>query len=359
MKTNLLPLKLLLITMILASAVEAQIILNPDRKPVVGDSFTTTYMDTTGVVEGPFGSNILWDFSNLTSTGEQWTAVYVDPSEAPNNSLYPDADIAVSYDGLAHTFYDTDGNSVYSLGVAYEEFAMVYSNSEKVAEFPFTLSSTFVDSFNASYDLGEGLETRNSGRIKMMGDAFGIIVLPDGSTRGALRVKILRESSDTLIVTGIPIGINTFKSTTYQWYINESKYPVLGISYVEMQTNGIISKYKQVDYNTETPTDVNDEPKQIVSGFELLQNYPNPFNPSTKISWHTSVGSYQTLKIYNILGTEVATLLDEYKPAGSYEVDFDASNLSSGVYLYKLQAGDPSTGSGQSFVQTRKMILIK
>ena len=351
MKTHLLSLKLFLILLLFTSAVNAQMILNSDRKPVVGDSFTTKYMDTTGVTEGPSGSNIAWDFSNLIATGEQWNVQYVDPSVAPGDSLFPDADIAVSYDGLAHTFYDTDGNSVHSLGVAYEGFALVYNNKEKVAEFPFTLSSSFVDSFYASYQVGENLEVRNFGRIKMIGDAFGTIVLPNGSTRSTLRVKIDRESSDTIIINEIPIGINTFRSTTYQWYTNESKYPVLGISYVNMQTNGILSSYKQVDYNVETPTDVDDESPEIVNGFELSQNYPNPFNPSTKISWHSSEGSHQTLKIYNVLGTEVATLVDEYKPAGSYEVNFDASKLPSGVYLYSLQSGSETI--------TKKMTLIK
>ncbi|MCR4417253.1 MAG: T9SS type A sorting domain-containing protein [Ignavibacteria bacterium] len=87
---------------------------------------------------------------------------------------------------------------------------------------------------------------------------------------------------------------------------------------------------------------------------ELLQNYPNPFNPSTKITWQSPVSGYITLKVYDVLGREVATLVDEYRNAGSYEVEFNAgqtSNLSSGVYFYKLQVGE--------FVQTKKMILIK
>ena len=71
------------------------------------------------------------------------------------------------------------------------------------------------------------------------------------------------------------------------------------------------------------------------------------------------MGSLQTLKIYDLLGNLITTLVDEYKPAGEYEINFDANSLSSGVYLYRLQAGDPSAGSGQSFVQTRKMILLK
>ncbi|MFN3693598.1 MAG: hypothetical protein ACK4UV_01210, partial [Ignavibacterium sp.] len=73
--------------------------------------------------------------------------------------------------------------------------------------------------------------------------------------------------------------------------------------------------------------------------------------------------SWQTLKVYDVLGNEVAVLVNEEKPAGVYEVEFQSSvyslQLASGVYIYRLQAGDPSTSSGQGFVETRKMILIK
>lgn len=91
--------------------------------------------------------------------------------------------------------------------------------------------------------------------------------------------------------------------------------------------------------------------KTTVTDYALEQNYPNPFNPSTKISWQSPVASHQTLKVYDILGNEVATLVDEFREAGRYEINFDASILSSGVYIYKIQAGD--------FVSSRKMILIK
>ncbi|MFZ1517933.1 MAG: S8 family serine peptidase [Ignavibacteriaceae bacterium] len=89
--------------------------------------------------------------------------------------------------------------------------------------------------------------------------------------------------------------------------------------------------------------------------YELTQNYPNPFNPGTKIRYslpNVGSGLAQTvLKVYDVLGNEVATLVNEYKPAGSYEATFDASSLSSGIYLYKIQSAD--------FVQTKKMILMK
>ncbi len=88
--------------------------------------------------------------------------------------------------------------------------------------------------------------------------------------------------------------------------------------------------------------------------FALNQNYPNPFNPSTKISWQSPVSSWQTLKIYDILGNEVATLVDEFREAGRYEFEISVGqtlSLSSGIYFYKIQAGD--------FIQTKKMILLK
>ncbi|HEX9252752.1 MAG TPA: polysaccharide deacetylase family protein [Ignavibacteriaceae bacterium] len=110
-----------------------------------------------------------------------------------------------------------------------------------------------------------------------------------------------------------------------------------------------------------TATNVENEITEI-KDFELYQNYPNPFNPSTKISWQSPIAGWQTLKVYDVLGNEVVTLLNEYRPAGTYEAEFNLANESiraSGVYFYKLQVGDPSTGSGRGFVQTKKMILLR
>ncbi len=99
------------------------------------------------------------------------------------------------------------------------------------------------------------------------------------------------------------------------------------------------------------PVDVEVDTALIPNKFELSQNYPNPFNPSTRIKYQVAINSQVSLKVYDVLGDEVATLVNEEKPAGSYEVEFDASHLSSGVYFYKLQAG--------SFVETRKIILLR
>lgn len=95
-----------------------------------------------------------------------------------------------------------------------------------------------------------------------------------------------------------------------------------------------------------------DEENEIIPlEFSLKQNYPNPFNPSTVIEYSVPYQSDVKLVVYNLLGQEVLTLVDEVKPAGNYKVSFDASKFNSGVYFYRLEAG--------SFTETRKMVLIK
>ena len=110
-------------------------------------------------------------------------------------------------------------------------------------------------------------------------------------------------------------------------------------------------------------TDI-DEESVAISKFSLSQNYPNPFNPSTTIKY--SIPSVENanfrsvqLKVYDVLGREVATLVNKEQQPGNYEVKFNASSLTSGVYFYRIQAGDPAKGLGQVFIETKKMILLR
>jgi len=93
----------------------------------------------------------------------------------------------------------------------------------------------------------------------------------------------------------------------------------------------------------------NDKANQI--NFSLKQNYPNPFNPSTVISYQLPVIGMVLLKVYDLLGREIATLVNEEKPAGEYEVEFNAARLPSGIYFYQLRTGN--------FSETKKMVLIR
>jgi hypothetical protein len=114
--------------------------------------------------------------------------------------------------------------------------------------------------------------------------------------------------------------------------------------------NEIISSYNK--NFADIPVSVKRDEDNLPLQFNLSQNYPNPFNPTTSIKYTVPSSEYVTLKIYDILGNEIATLVNEQKTAGRYEVEFNAINLPSGVYFYRIQS---STG----FVSTKKMLLIK
>ncbi len=125
-------------------------------------------------------------------------------------------------------------------------------------------------------------------------------------------------------------------------------------SYTDKNLSNGKYKYrlKQIDYDgtfhysKEIEVNVN----KLVD-YSLEQNYPNPFNPTTNIGFRIAEFGFVSIKVYNVLGKEVATLLNEEKKPGAYKIKFDGSKLSSGIYFYKLQSGD--------FVQTKKMILLK
>jgi hypothetical protein len=109
--------------------------------------------------------------------------------------------------------------------------------------------------------------------------------------------------------------------------------------------------YSIIKYSQSIPTGVEETSTKIPEAFILEQNYPNPFNPSTKIRFSIASNEFVTLKVYNVLGSEIAALINDELNAGSYEVDFNSEGLTSGVYFYTL--------STNNFTNTRKMILTK
>jgi hypothetical protein len=102
---------------------------------------------------------------------------------------------------------------------------------------------------------------------------------------------------------------------------------------------------------TGNPVGIKNISSEIPSSYSLSQNYPNPFNPSTKIKFQVPSSKFVKLIVFDILGKEVATLVNESLQPGTYETTFDASNLASGIYFYRLQS--------ENFVETRRMLMVK
>lgn len=135
-----------------------------------------------------------------------------------------------------------------------------------------------------------------------------------------------------------------------------SKMPIFDIDFVDSEKGWTFGESGTILKRDPNYDFIKTENSFLLDEFYLYQNYPNPFNPATKIKYEIpgqtrNDNAFVTLKIYDILGKEIKTLVNEEKPAGNYEVEFDASNFSSGIYFYKLQAGN--------FVETKKMVLLR
>ena len=145
------------------------------------------------------------------------------------------------------------------------------------------------------------------------------------------------QGEDTLFVRFHAMMEDTTAEAVIRISSNDLNQPLVEIPVTIVMLENLITN---VGENELTP-----------ENFVLEQNYPNPFNPSTTIRYSIKENTLVTLKVYDILGNEVVTLVNEVKPAGKYEISFDASSISSGIYFYKLNAG--------GFTNTKKMILLK
>jgi hypothetical protein len=130
-------------------------------------------------------------------------------------------------------------------------------------------------------------------------------------------------------------------------------YVTIGIAATDTAGNASVSVFSPVPLGVAEPTG------DCPTTFTLHQNYPNPFNPSTVIQYSVPRRSYVNLKVFDLLGQEVAVLLSGERPTGTYKTTWNDERIPSGVYFYRLTAGDASGGSARSFVETKKMLLVR
>lgn len=297
------------------------------------------------------GANQTWDFSGETTTETfVFTETYLgDTSGLPGSEKpeFADADFALTLDvdsANIYIYYSLMDGEWRTLGTTFvgdadgdgtdEEFSTFFSPPSLELDLPLEFGKTWEDSTSIVLE-GVPLVTTEESTYSV--DGWGTVITPDGSF-DALRLMV----STSATTAGFPSGTSTFIS-----FISVSGGVAASIL---LSTTGEVesASYSTFGERTATAAEGFDE---VPSTFELGQNYPNPFNPSTRIAYSLPSTSDVRLTVYSLIGQEVATLVNTTQGPGTYEVTFDASELSSGVYLYKLQT--------EGFTQTRVMSLIK
>lgn len=266
--------------------------------------------------------------------------------------------------GMVSNAYKFDkGWNLLSVPLQVSDFrkSVLYPTSNSKA---FIYNSGYVEKETLSVGIGYWLKFSDTGHVIMTGylcdpetvdvnSGWNLI----GSASGAVSVNS---------ITSIPGGIvaSNFYKYSSGYIIADTIYPGKGY-WVKVDQSGklILSSMGKQNFSNRIiiipieelppapPSEQITNVEQLPTDFALHQNYPNPFNPTTTIKYELPKESFVTLKVYNLLGQEVATLVNENLKAGRYEVSFNGSKLSNGVYFYRLQAGE--------FCSTKKLFLIK
>lgn len=310
---------------------------------------------TTLNIGSPGGPNT-WNFTGLaTHLFQRFPSAALSTIPAAVRNTYPTATHAFAVDttvqgvsGTIYQFLQANSSGLRNLGATGVAGGLavltisVTPAPEVVYGLPSTLGTGWVTAFtNTVRLLGSVLSTTtHDARYRV--DAYGRMTMPGGQVHDALRIKKYN------LYNGSPVLSYLFLARGGAQIYAES-----ASSDTNINSGTIAIRRKTLAWNqtvVSDPTDVRLE-GQIPAAFAIEQNYPNPFNPSTRIEYRLPSEQLVSLKVYNLIGQQVATLVNESRPAGTYVTDWNADGLPSGMYFYKMQAG--------AFSATRRMMLVK
>ncbi len=179
-------------------------------------------------------------------------------------------------------------------------------------------------------------------------DAGGVRIFPRPFSDGALTPSYAASASP-LYSTGTGSGTGFFDITSGNYLVDQMRFEMLNAD----QSQLLLEFFVPVNfyYGNVALVNVENASSRMPASYGLSQNYPNPFNPSTRISFSLPSKSFVSLKVFDLIGREVTTLVSEELPTGNYTKQWNAQNMPSGIYFYRLQAG--------SFIETKKLILLK
>jgi len=343
----------------------AQIVIDSNEYDVtIGSKHTLYYVtESTGmgftVDLGLKNGPQTWNFSlELFPGGSTTEYIIVDPATTPYAAQFPSADhVWLSSDEsdttAVYNFFEKKNNGLFSPGFAVtngdSDFVMINDPASQLLPFPASMNSKWTNI--EVFEIGvPGLFLLVDSSVHNFEiDAWGTIATPQGSYQ-CLRIfeEVLRFNKT--YAGNTPIHSDSTGNYQYSSYAENIGFVAEVTSYFN-ETNPNFTKAEDITFRVPKSVRVAINEAPIAQSFQLLQNYPNPFNPSTTIGFNLPNDMPVSLKIYDIRGREIVTVLNETKPAGYHEARFDGSMLASGIYLYELKT--------RNFVEVRKMVLAK
>ena len=318
--------------------------------PSVGDRYISRACDTNNIFPGNTGSNQTWDYSGLILLPDSSETNWINVSGTPFASNYPNATIvSKDIENEAYSYYTYQSGSVLYYGTSMTGLEEILTEPGIHYKYPFSYGDSYTDNFSGTVQ-NPGFVFQRNGTITSTADAWGTIILPAGTFSNALRVRVEMIMRDS-VSTPMPMSVVT-EIVNYLYYVPDLKYPIFRLTYSSTTSIAGTELARHVSYSPNQTVGINQISSTVPESFNLSQNFPNPFNPVTKIHFSVSEQTNVKLTIYDMLGRQVAVLVDSKVAPGVYETQWNASGFNSGVYFYNLQ-----TGTGIN--STRKMILAK
>ena len=295
------------------------------------------YDITSAITVDGSGNIIVTGFSAGNGSSEDYATVKYDPQ---GNSFWVNRYNGSSnnYDISTSVAADDQGN-VYVTGYSYDDLTSEDYTTIKYSPGGNQLWISKYNGTSGDYDIAVSVKTDIKGDVYVTGYSFDFDTKENYAT---VKYNSAGEEIWVQLYNGSSNGSDIASALFTD--VNDNVY-VTGYSYDGPNSVDYVTfKYSQT-------VGINQLSNSVVNGYELKQNYPNPFNPVTKINYELPITNYVSLKVFDISGKEVSVLVNQVQTQGIYEVSFDASKLTSGIYFYKLET--------KSYSATKKMLLLK
>jgi len=301
------------------------------NSPQIGDKIVDLLADTVGVIAGPSGAGINWDFSTLSATGDTSISEVVTPNSTPYSADFPGASQAIKFaNGQRYGYYFSDALEYTSLGevIPSAPVTMAYNDPQKLYVYPFTYDSTFSDDFSAVFI--SGATFYRTGTITVTADAYGTIQLPTGTFSNVLRLKVIQDYRDSLNIGGIEY---IYQTEGYSWFLTDSRWPILSINKMTIDQGFGPTTSRWVLYSASGTSGI--EKKDLLSQLDF-NIYPNPAKDQTTITYNLDKQAKVKLSVYNKLGQKLKVISDNNQTLGIYEIPLNLKNFKKGIYLIRL-----------------------
>ena len=303
----------------------------PQNAPAIGDIMAIQFVSCEGLTQGPAGPDVTWDFSELTNTWEPGLITVISPADAPAGNDFPDANIVMNMNDTIFTYAKTDATGIYYLGsqitTAMIPVLFKYSDIRTYLEFPFTYGDAFTDTYEG-VSTAMMTEIRLSASSSVTADAYGTLLLPNGTFTNVLRTLTTDVEIDSIFVKGMFVSTMTTNRTQYHWFAPDSKGPLFS-----MEVSDCSGDCDTTCYYTMQESIIGEAPAGSISELSI---FPNPADEYVVVELNSFANAEIAVSIVNQVGQLVQTRTLTASVQSRINEKFEISDLPPGIYFVNV-----------------------